>query len=527
MQPYKYKQKQPEINTTEDEAMDSLPLNLPTSSFNPSTISNAIDTLIFAQSSDPISGPSTIRSTTDTTRSKKRKGSEGMEHRGSNGERNMDTYNELAKDMKKVIGALSMVQATTTGLQAHMSELMEKMDTIIKDIKGIKSTTTRTDGQTKTINKLIQKTTTPIHEPETAKNIFEFTPNPNKQKPPTTYAQAASKTTINQIELNKINTPKTKSKPPKSQSTRIVAIRNVEEPSQTLSMETLIRIRDICNQNLATNTLSKNIVITAVKETAKRNLILTLRADGNATEAMKFNSKLIESINKIVGNVIEIREDTTWGKAIVHGVSTTHFGHEGGMKILQKEIEDFNLGIKLMQEPRWLTSEEKREGKRFSSVILAVKGEEEAVNIGKRGVMILGTILRSNRFHSVKATDQCSKCQQFGHHNMRCTNTPKCRNCGKPHSTEKHLCPTCDSKKPCEHMPIKCANCNSNHRANDKQCEAYKEVMKREGTRMQEQEGRRNRDRMDEVRSKTMGENENGLEIDLDIDMTARREEQL
>ena len=44
---------------------------------------------------------------------------------------------------------------------------------------------------------------------------------------------------------------------------------------------------------------------------------------------------------------------------------------------------------------------------------------------------------------------------------------------------------------------------------------------------MQEQEGRRNRDRMDEVRSRTMGENENGLEIDLDIDMTARREEQL
>ena len=58
---------------------------------------------------------------------------------------------------------------------------------------------------------------------------------------------------------------------------------------------------------------------------------------------------------------------------------------------------------------------------------------------------------------------QCYNCQNFGHIAKTCRSPPKCSNCSGPHNTSE-----CDNTK-----DRKCANCQSNHYANDPNCEAY------------------------------------------------------
>ena len=58
---------------------------------------------------------------------------------------------------------------------------------------------------------------------------------------------------------------------------------------------------------------------------------------------------------------------------------------------------------------------------------------------------------------------RCYNCQKFGHIAKTCRSPPKCSNCSGPHSTSE-----CDNTK-----DRKCANCQSNHYANDPNCEAY------------------------------------------------------
>lgn len=50
--------------------------------------------------------------------------------------------------------------------------------------------------------------------------------------------------------------------------------------------------------------------------------------------------------------VTTVREDCSWGKIVVHAVFREIFGGSGGMKRMQEEVEKFNKGVRLMQEPR-------------------------------------------------------------------------------------------------------------------------------------------------------------------------------
>ena len=61
---------------------------------------------------------------------------------------------------------------------------------------------------------------------------------------------------------------------------------------------------------------------------------------------------------------------------------------------------------------------------------------------------------------------RCFKCQRFGHHTTKCTNTPVCARCafvGADHSTEHCTAPAC------------CFNCKSGHVAYAKECQTWKD----------------------------------------------------
>ena len=48
--------------------------------------------------------------------------------------------------------------------------------------------------------------------------------------------------------------------------------------------------------------------------------------------------------------------------------------------------------------------------------------------------------------------------------------------CSGKHDTIAHVCIICQTKEPCYHSPIKCANCGLNHKANDKKCVIWQNI---------------------------------------------------
>ena len=68
-------------------------------------------------------------------------------------------------------------------------------------------------------------------------------------------------------------------------------------------------------------------------------------------------------------------------------------------------------------------------------------------------------ILKVEKFRTTPSTQQCCKCQGFGHKAPNCTQKPKCVVCGEAHSHKN--CPNKDKRKP--------------HVANYKGCPAYKD----------------------------------------------------
>ena len=62
----------------------------------------------------------------------------------------------------------------------------------------------------------------------------------------------------------------------------------------------------------------------------------------------------------------------------MHGIPTKDFQGEEGLTLVQKELQTFNQGLKLVARPWWLSSKEAREARRHASIILALGIEEEA-----------------------------------------------------------------------------------------------------------------------------------------------------
>lgn len=89
----------------------------------------------------------------------------------------------------------------------------------------------------------------------------------------------------------------------------------------------------------------------------------------------------------------------------------------------------------------------------------------------------LNTVLKSNKFKYIcyqrvqwckyipPLTNQCHRCQRFGHSSSNCNHNHRCIKCTVNHGAEK--CPKQEDEKP------KCINCNGEHPANYRKCTNY------------------------------------------------------
>ena len=62
-------------------------------------------------------------------------------------------------------------------------------------------------------------------------------------------------------------------------------------------------------------------------------------------------------------------------------------------------------------------------------------------------------------------TQQCFKCQRYGHHSSNCKGHDRCRKCGKNYKTSD-----------CENGTLKCVNCKGSHASSSKECPWYEKT---------------------------------------------------
>ncbi|KAJ7434184.1 hypothetical protein B0H11DRAFT_1620039, partial [Mycena galericulata] len=139
------------------------------------------------------------------------------------------------------------------------------------------------------------------------------------------------------------------------------------------------------------------------------------------------------------------RLDTPWHKVQIHGVYT---GIPDGGLLTGEEVWNEMCSnnpalakMALLHPPRWMrpTADMVREGQVISSVVVALKNEEDAAALlGRRSVAAYALFCDVKRHTDKPPTQQCNKCWAFGHVRPHCKNEAKCRLCGENHEEKDH-----------------------------------------------------------------------------------------
>ena len=137
-------------------------------------------------------------------------------------------------------------------------------------------------------------------------------------------------------------------------------------------------------------------------------------------------------------------------QTLVHGLHTS----DRLLPDIAQELTTFNTSLALSRPPPWLTPDDCRVSKRISTVALSPTGTRAKEVASRNHLTPFPTTLKVEHYLCFNHYTQCHGCHQYGHHTLRCTNTPRCHWCLGTHSTREHTCPTstCSAKScPCLH----------------------------------------------------------------------------
>jgi hypothetical protein len=232
--------------------------------------------------------------------------------------------------------------------------------------------------------------------------------------------------------------------------------------------------RDRLNEALKLKLNTQQPVIASITKTAySQNIVLVATQHFTAQDLMN-NTDVIQSTFAYE----RIQKDVQWFKTMVHGVAISDFDSATGMAELQKDIEMFNPRLRLATLPRWVTPRANRIGKMHGSVVLSFDNEEMH-QWSLRGKLFVGGVPCHTRdFKETKPTDWCTNCQHYGHTTLICHKQARCGFCADDHPTMQHHCGICRASKGCEH--VTCVNCTGSHAANDKKCNEWQIVLRKQ-----------------------------------------------
>jgi hypothetical protein len=101
-------------------------------------------------------------------------------------------------------------------------------------------------------------------------------------------------------------------------------------------------------------------------------------------------------------------------KFLVHGIPTFYKPDE-----VRKDIEIANPPVKLTETPRWLTSDEKRQGKQTSTIVIAICGTATLKDLGE-SVIVASKRCTVETYLTFGPSTQCNFCQRYDHPSQIC-----------------------------------------------------------------------------------------------------------
>jgi hypothetical protein len=381
---------------------------------------------------------------------------------------------------------LQRMQTDMANMAATMNTLLTASATIREQNTRLEQRTMRMEQQIQSLKRNQQTERQPPQAGTPQQRGREKTPAPTIRKPTTTQtAQPTTTTTTQQNQsaeggntwatVAKKAKPQKENGPPKRSERTIIIHRNVDAKNEQAD---IFEMRKTINMYLTTQKAPPNFRIAGIQWNRRGNLTLTTTGTFTEEELSKYQTTIEEQVKKFDQEITTVSKQETWTKLIVHGVDLTQFPDtDTGMADLKLELETYNDGLRLAANPRYLTRPDKRINKEHSSCVIALKDKEKSRTFLKHGLTIFGQHRKTAEYFSARPTDQCSKCQGFGHHWQRCTGIQKCGICASTfHDTRSHACPNCNSKSPCDHLPAKCANCAGPHKSNSNECETLKAI---------------------------------------------------
>jgi hypothetical protein len=287
-------------------------------------------------------------------------------------------------------------------------------------------------------------------------------PTPAPAAPQGSWAQVAGKKkkkTPTTIKPAPAAPPTTNTKPPQTKKGLSLRERKliIKRDGSKLSSSTT-SIRDSINTALNSTTVQR------VEVDILNNITLITM---DTVKATSLNTKAAQFLHLIPGTTT-VQLDSPSAHLLVHGIPTS-----SSLADIGKELTTYNTGLALAEQPRWLTTDDKRTGKSASTVTIIATGPKAQDFASKSRLCAFSKTFRVERRLRFNLFTQCANCQQFGHHTLRCTNAPACRWCAKPHSSREHTCSTstCSAKgRACPHTIMACVTCAGPHDSHSPSC---------------------------------------------------------
>jgi hypothetical protein len=308
----------------------------------------------------------------------------------------------------------------------------------------------------------------PAKAPESTSGPAPPEPSPSPPAPPTpavsTWAQVARKqkkkntTATGKPAPAAATTPPTAKAPSPKKGPTLRERRLIIKRDGTPLTTTPVTIRD------SINTALNATLIQRVEANASHDLMFTTM---DSVKATSLNSKISQFLHLIPGTTT-VHLDSPTAQLLVHGISTSH-----SLSTIGKELTTFNTGLALATQPRWLIPDDKRAGRKASTIVITATGPKAQEFAQQPRLAAFSSTFRIERRLRFSKSTQCFNCHQFGHHTLKCTNPPSCRWCAKPHSTGDHTCPTatCPMRgRLCAHASPVCAVCGGPHEAHSTKC---------------------------------------------------------
>jgi len=240
-----------------------------------------------------------------------------------------------------------------------------------------------------------------------------------------------------------------------------------------------------------------------------RGCLSTITIPGAATNMLiRYMEIVITAARKGDAGIVDIKTNELWERVKMHGVNFDRYlGNktQRGLEKLRQELQAENKGVVLPLTISWIggpkdVQKKKRDGKKASSVVFAVKGSKMAEKVLKGGLRVAGVKYDVERFMTAGPDSFCAVCTRWGHVEAKCgaLKMPVCMLCAGRHLTKDHKCNVvgcqANAGQNCNHDVDKCVNCKGHRIAKANVCVKKQEAIKtaREESRTwKEREGER------------------------------------